>query len=59
MQVDVAGKELSKFQAEQEGKFKGLQRLVAEFVVEKNEQMEALTRAVSEMKAASRQYMSE
>jgi len=45
----VASKELVKFNSDQEGKFKGLQRLVAEFVVEKNEEMEALKRAVAEL----------
>jgi hypothetical protein len=44
--VNNASRELTKFQADQNGKFKGLQRLVAAFVVEKNEEIEALQRNV-------------
>jgi hypothetical protein len=57
--VDNASRELAKFQADQNGKFKGLQHLVAAFVVEKNEEIEALKRNVTELKAASTGALSE
>jgi len=58
-QVDVAGKDLKTFKTDQESKFKGLQRLVAEFVVEKNEEMAGLKRAVAELQTSSKNAMME
>jgi hypothetical protein len=58
-QVDAANRELSRFQESQEVKFKGLQRLVAEFVVEKNTEMADLKRAVADLQTSSRDALME